>query len=200
MTTSKPSDFQPSLRDEYLAQIANWLLDEWYATEDDLVRDTDGPYTRGTTRFGRQKQRIINEFLKGIHPWLSVENGGNDLVFSIIGIPCRFSNDSVSSPTKKAVLEAHRFQRPLIEDAEPNKAVRFCFVVDSSLGDVEEPTVSLLGFSSINELVCEWSSEPIIRTLSNIKAALPPAVEIAKPVVAPKRHQADDGSAASARP
>lgn len=200
MLTLKPFDFQPSLKDEYLAQVANWLLDEWYATEDDLVRDTDGPYTRGTTRFGRQKQRIVNEFLKGIHPWLSVQNGGNDLVFSILGVPCRFSNDSVSSPTKKAVLEAHRFQMPLIEDAEPDKAVRFCFVVDTSLGSVGEPTVSLLGFSSTDELVCEWRSSSIVRTLSNIKAVLPAAIEVAKPVVAPKRRQADDDSAASAGP
>ncbi len=200
MISMKPSDFHSALREEYLSLVAEWLLDEWRATEDDLVRETDGPYTRGTTRFGRQKQRIINEFLYGQHRWLSVQNSANDLVFSIGGIPCRFTNDSASSPTKKAVLEAHRFQMPLIEDAEPDQAVRFCFVVDSGVGDASEPIVTLLGFSSTDVLVCQWKSGSRVRTLSNTKAALPTAVEIAKPVVAPKRRLADDDKAASTGP
>ncbi|MDD2882959.1 MAG: hypothetical protein PHQ58_21315 [Rhodoferax sp.] len=198
MLTSKPSDFQPSLKDEYLSQVANWLLDEWYATEDDLVRETDGPYTRGTTRFGRQKQRITNEFLSQNHIWLGLENCGNDLVFTIGGIPCRFTNDSATTPTKKAVLETHRYQMPLLEEAEPNHAARFCFVVDSSYGGEEsEPKVSLLGYSSTNMLVCQWQSAQNVRTLTNIKQEMPAAVEIAKPVVVPKRRLADDDIAAS---
>lgn len=200
MLTSKPSDFHHSLKDEYLSLVAHWLLDEWYATEDDLTRDTDGPYTRGTTRFGRQKQRITNEFLGGNHPWLGVENGGNDLVFTIGGIPCRFSNDSATAPTKKAVLEAHRFQMPLIEEAEPDQAARFCFVVDPGVGDDSEPRVSLLGYSATGILVCQWQSSRTVRTLANIKTELPQAVEVAKPVIAPKRRVADNDTAASAGP
>lgn len=200
MIIAKPSDFQQSLKDEYLSLVAKWLLEEWYATEDDLVRDTDGPYTRGTTRFGRQKQRITNEFLYGNHDWLSLENGGNDLVFTIGGVPCRFSNDSAISPTKKAVLEPHRFQMPLIEEAEPNEAARFCFVIDPGAGEESNPTVSLLGYSSTGILVCQWRAVPIARTLVNVKQDLPQAVDVAKPIVAPKRHVADGGTAASAGP
>jgi len=197
MLTSKPSDFQPSLKDEYLSQVAKWLLDEWYATEDDLTRETDGPYTRGTTRFGRQKQRITNEFLNGTHTWLGLENGGNDLVFTIGGIPCRFTNDSATTPTKKAVLETHRYQMPLLEEAEPNHAARFCFVVDSDGGEDREPKVSLLGYSATSMLVCQWQSASNVRTLANIRPELPEAVEIAKPVVVPKRRVADDDISAS---
>jgi hypothetical protein len=200
MLTSKPSDFHAALKDEYLSLVAQWLLEEWYATEDDLTRDTDGPYTRGTTRFGRQKQRITNEFLYGNHPWLGVENGGNDLVFAIGGIPCRFSNDSATTPTKKAVLEAHRFQMPLIEEAEPDQAARFCFVVDPGVGEDSAPKVSLLGYSATGHLVCQWQSSTTVRTLVNVKLELPQAVEVAKPVIAPKRHLADNGAAASAGP
>lgn len=200
MLTAHPSDFQPSLKNEYLALVAKWLLEEWHATEDDLVRDTDGPYTRGTTRFGRQKQRITNEFLSGNHDWLSLENGGNDLVFTIGGVPCRFSNDSATAPTKKAVLEPHRFQMPLIEEAEPNVAARFCFVVDPGVGEESEPKVSLLGYSGTGILVCEWKAAQKARTLVNVNQDLPEAVEVAKPIVALKKVAADDDNAASAGP
>jgi hypothetical protein len=154
MKISMPSEFQPALTSERLSKVAEWFLDEWFATEDDLTRDTDGPYTRGTTRFGRQKQRIVNEFLSGAHDWLGVQNNTNDLVFSIGGVPCRFSNDNASSPTKSAVLEVHRFQKPLIEFAEPGHAVRFCFVIDRGIHDSAEPCVEFLGFSAADDLVC----------------------------------------------
>lgn len=192
MIVLAPSDFQPALTNERLAQVANWLLEEWYATEDDLVRDTDSPYTRGTTKFGRQKNRIVKESLSGQNPWLRVENNGNDLVFSIGGVPCRFSNDSASSPSKPAVLEVHRFQMPLIEVAEPGQAVRFCFVIDRGLGETSEPRVELLGFTASSELVCRWTSNTMVRTLVDVKDALPEPVKIEKPVVAPKRRGGDD--------
>ena len=46
-----PSDSQPALTDDRLAVVAAWLMEEWAATEDELVRETDSPYTRGTTCF-----------------------------------------------------------------------------------------------------------------------------------------------------
>lgn len=173
-------------------KVADWFLDEWHATEDDLVRDTDSPYTRGTTRFGRQRQRILNEHLKGIHDWLGVENSANDLVFSIGGVPCRFSNDDASAPTKRAVLEMHRFQMPLLEIAEPGEAVRFCFVIDRIDDDETKPSVSLLGFASTNDLVCQWRSDSSVRTLVDVKQAAPPAIVLPKPTVVPKRRNAGD--------
>lgn len=192
MKFQPPSDFQSALTSERLSKVAGWFLDEWYATEDDLVRDSDSAYTRGTTRFGRQKQRIVNEYLKGIHDWLSIENSGNDLVFSIGGIPCRFSNDNASAPTKRAVLEAHRFQLPLIEFADPGQAVRFCFVVDSAAGEFSGPSVELLGFTAVGELICKWQSEVSPRALVDTKQVIPEAVEISKPVVVPKRRNSGD--------
>ncbi|MDH6186904.1 hypothetical protein [Polaromonas sp. CG_23.6] len=187
MKLQPPVDFQPSLTTERLSKVAEWLLEEWYATEDDLVRDTDTPYTRGTTRFGRQKQRIVNEYLKGTHDWLSIENSTFDLVFSIGGIPCRFSNDNASAPTKRAVLEVHRFQMPLIEFAEPGQAVRFCFVIDCAMDEFSGPCVELLGFTATDGLVCRWKSKALVRTLIDVKQAVPDPVEISKPIVAPKR-------------
>lgn len=192
MKLQAPFDFHPSLTSERLAKVGSWFLEEWNATEDDLIRDTDTPYTRGTTRFGRQKQRIVNEFLLGVHDWLGVENSGNDLVFSVGGIPCRFSNDNPSAPTKRAVLEAHRFQMPLIEYAEPGQAVRFCFVIDPAPDELSGPRVELLGYTATDDLICRWQSDSSVRTLVDAKQIAPDAVQISKPVVVPKRRSMGD--------
>lgn len=201
MRLPKPSEFQPALRDDLLATVAEWLMEEWAATEDDLVRETDSAYTRGTTCFGRQRQRILKEYLSGTHLWLGIENSANDLVFSIGGVPCRFSNDSLSAPSKRAVLEAHRFQLPLIEEAEPGQAVRFCFVVDRGIDERGEPRIEMLGFTATDELVCRWRSAIAVRTLVPAKAQLPPPANIAKPIIVPRRRDlGDDETAASAGP
>ena len=192
MQLPTPSHFQPALTNERLSKVAEWFLDEWHATEDDLVRETDSPYTRGTTRFGRQRQRIVNEYLRGTHDWLAIENSTNDLVFSIGGVPCRFSNDDASAPTKRAVLETHRFQMPLIELAEPGKGARFCFVIDRVTDDVTRPGVELLGFASTNDLVCRWRSDSLVRTLVDVKQVVPQPVVIPKPIVVPKRRDLGD--------
>jgi hypothetical protein len=199
MDQRKPSDFHPVLTDDRLGVVAAWLMEEWAATEDDLVRETDSAYTRGTTCFGRQRARILNEYLGGRHPWLGIENSANDLVFSIGGVPCRFSNDSLTAPSKRAVLEAHRFQLPLIEDAEPGVAVRFCFVVDRGIDENSDPRIELLGYTASDELVCRWRSATPVRALTSVKADLPQPVEVARPVVVAKRRDAgDDEAAASA--
>ena len=90
-----------------LKAVSQWLLDELYATEDDLSRATDSGYTRGCTIFGRQKKRIIAKALSGRHARLGRPNSNNDIVFTIGGIPCRFSNDDPSNPSKDAVLTAN---------------------------------------------------------------------------------------------
>lgn len=192
------SNLPAPLKDEYLTLVASWLLEEWYATEDDLVRDTDNPYTIGTTRFGRQKQRISNEYLSRRHPWLCVENNGLDIVFSVNGIPCRFSNDNADAPKKRAVLEVHPFQMSLIEEAKPGEAARFVFVIDQGFGEIDEPRVLLLGFSASGQEVCRWRSGGILRKLAETKTDLLAPIEIQKPVITPKRRDQDDDAAASA--
>lgn len=192
------SNLPSALKEEYLTLVAGWFLEEWYATEDDLVRDTDTPYTIGTTRFGRQKQRISNEYVSGRHPWLRVENNGLDIVFSVNGIPCRFSNDNADAPKKRAVLEVHPFQMSLIEDSAPGEPARFVFVIDQGFGEIEEPHVLLLGFSASGQEVCRWRSGGILRKLEDAKKTIPAPVEIQKPVITPKRRDMDDDAAASA--
>jgi hypothetical protein len=195
MAVSNQSSLPSSLKEEYLNLVATWLLEEWYATEDDMVRDTDNSYTRGTTRFGRQRQRISNEYISGKHPWLRVENNGLDLVFSVVDIPCRFSNDNADAPKKRAVLEVHPFQMRLLEDTELGQAARFVFVIDQGIDEAGDPRVLLLGFSAANEEVYRWRSGWVLRVLGEATPSLPAPVEIEKPIITPKRRDADDDAA-----
>lgn len=185
-----------ALKEEHLNTVASWLLEEWRATEDDLVRDTDTSYTRGTARFGRQKQRISLEYASRRHPWLKVENNGLDIVFSINSIPCRFSNDDADSPRKAAVLEVHLFQMSLLQESEPGEAARFVFVIHKGASELDEPRVVLLGFSQAGQEVCRWTSGDQVRKLGEAKPSLPAPVELKKPVVVPKRRPRSDDDAA----
>lgn len=192
MSITNSSNLPSCLKEEYLSLVASWLLEEWYATEDDLVRETDSAYTRGTTRFGRQKQRISNEHVSGRYPWLGIENNGLDLVFTIVHVPCRFSNDNPDAPKKRAVLEVHQLQLRLVEDAEPGEAARFVFVIDQGIDGTAEPRVLLLGFSASGDEVCRWSSDVSVRAIGEATPSTPAPVEVKKPIVTPKRRDLDD--------
>lgn len=183
------------MKSEYLQLIAHWLLDEALATEDDLYRDTDNAYTRGSARFGRQRQRILNESLSGHYSWLKVMNSGQDIVFSIHDIPCRFSNDNPDAPKKRAVLETHLFQMPLLEETEAGEAARFVFVIDRGLDGSAVPRVVLLGFSNSGEVVCRWNSSSVARAIGEAAPSLPKAIELPKPQIALKQRHNDTGDA-----
>jgi len=178
--------------------VASWLLEEWRATEDDLVRDTDTSYTRGTTRFGRQQSRFWLEYRSGRHPWLRVLNNTLDLVFEVAGIPCRFSNDSIESPKKRAVVEVHQHQIQFLEEADPGHAARFVFVLDHGLDESSDPRVVLLGFTAGGEVVSRWESGGALQRLGIAGASVPAAVELPKPSVGVKRQRDDEGDGKAA--
>ncbi len=78
-----PTSFNPELRSDRLQSVAQWLLQELYATEDDLSRSTGSGYIRGCTTFGRQRNRILAAALSGNHAWLGLSNSNNDIVFTV---------------------------------------------------------------------------------------------------------------------
>lgn len=188
-----PSAFTPELRSDRLQAVSDWLLEELYATEDDLSRPTDNGYTRGCTAFGRQRNRIIAEALSGKHSWLALSNNHNDIVFTIGGVPCRFSNDDPASPSKDAVLTANRYQLSFLEFAAKGAPGRFCFVIDRGQDGLDEPRVEFLGFNASGDIVCRWISDTVRVLRAQGQQVLPQAVDVAKPQVTPKRR--DDGEA-----
>jgi hypothetical protein len=199
MIYPSPATFKPELSSDRLELVAIWLLEELYATEDDLSRSTDSGYTRGCTTFGRQRNRIIEECQSGRHSWLSLSNGNNDLVFTIGGIPCRFSNDDATNPTKDAVLTANRFQLNFLEFAAAHEPARFCFVIDRGLDGGSEPRVEFLGFTPSDKIVCRWVSNSVRVFRMEGEQLMPRSVEIARPPIAPKLRDVHANSAKAAR-
>ncbi len=195
MNLPLPASFNSELSSDRLQSVAQWLLDELYATEDDLSRSTDSGYTRGCTTFGRQRSRILAEALAGNHTWLGLSNSSNDIVFTVGGVPCRFSNDDPSNPSKDAVLTANRYQLDFLEFATKGEPGRFCFVIDRGHDGSAEPRVEFLGFAPSGEVACRWVSDTVRVLRLEGQQSLAPAVQVSKPQVAPKRR--DEGDAAT---
>jgi len=195
MTLPSPSAFNAELVSDRLETVSQMLLDELYATEDDLSRSTDSGYTRGCTTFGRQRSRIISEAMSGRYGWLGLSNGSNDIVFTIGGVPCRFSNDDPSNPSKDAVLTVNRYQMDFLEFAAEGEPGRFCFIIDRGQNGAAEPRVEFLGFTPSGEVACRWISNAVRVLRLEGQQSLVQPVQVAKPQVAPKRR--DEGDAAS---
>jgi len=195
MNLPLPTSFNPELSSDRLQSVAQWLLEELYATEDDLSRSTDSGYTRGCTTFGRQRNRILAEALSGNHAWLGLSNSNNDIVFTVGGVPCRFSNDDPSNPSKDAVLTANRYQLDFLEFATKGGPGRFCFIIDRGHDGAAEPRVEFLGFAPSGEVACRWVSDTVRVLRLEGQQSLAPTVQVSKPQVAPKRR--DEGDAAS---
>lgn len=202
MSLPLPETFNPALSADRLQQVAEWLLEELYATEDDLKRPTDTGYTRGCTAFGRQRSRIMTESaLREKNPWLGLVSGDNAIVFSIGGVPCRFSSDDPSKPTKDAVLTANRYQVDFLEEATTDQPGRFCFIIARGHDESAEPRVEFLGFTPGGAVACRWVSSDTVRMLRRVDndQSLPPTVPVAKPQIAPKRRDEGDAAAEAVR-
>lgn len=186
MTLPPPWFIHPQLTAQILQKVADWLLEEYYSTLDDLSRDTDSGYGRGCTAFDRQKNRILKEWGSGKWAWLSVSNPNNDMVFSISGIPCRFSNDDPMNPKKRAVTECNEYQSAFQEFSAPSDASRFCFVIDRGLSGAEDPHVEFLGFDKFGAVACRWVSDTA-RALYLESEQEAPVEQVRKPTVAPRK-------------
>jgi hypothetical protein len=199
MSLPPPAAFNDQLSSDRLEMVSRWLLEELYATEDDLSRPTDNGYTRGCTTFGRQRNRIIAEASSGALAWLGLTNGSNDIVFTIGGVPCRFSNDDAANPSKDAVTTANRHQMEFLEFADQGEPGRFCFVIDRGQDESGEPRVEFLGFTPGGKVACRWVSDSVRVLRLEGHLPLAPTVQVDKPQVAPKRREQghDEGSLAA---
>jgi len=195
MSLPQPYIFNVQLSSERLQTVSSWLLEELFATEDDLSRVTDSGYTRGCTTFGRQRNRILREAMSGKYTWLGLTNSNNDLVFTIGGVPCRFSNDDPTNPSKDAVLTVNRYQLDFLEFTSSGSPGRFCFVIDRGSDGTSEPRVEFLGFTPNGDVACRWNSDSVRVFRVEGSDSLAPTVEIAKPQVSPKLRDSGDSMA-----
>lgn len=187
MNLPHPEVFHAALRSERLEVIANILIEEHFSTMTDLQSEYDDGYSRGTTRFARQKNRLKSVALSGQYDWLQLRHGANDLVFTIDGIPCRFATDDPVNPTKPAVVDATPIQLSFFDEVENGAPCKFCFILDGGYTEAEDPRVVFLGEDMMGDVKCKWSSDGGAKALHAISANTPPAKDVGKAPVGPKR-------------
>ncbi|AVA37187.1 hypothetical protein [Cupriavidus metallidurans] len=190
MNLPLPEVFHPALCGDRLEIIANILIDEHFTTLNDLQNEFDDGYSRGTTRFARQKNRLKAIALSGQYDWLQLLHAGNDLVFTIEGIPCRFATDDPVNPTKPAVLDATPIQQSFFDEVENGEPCKFCFILDGGYAEADDPRVVFIGEDLMGVAKCRWTSDGT-KALHAISANTPPAKDIGKAPVGPKRIDSD---------
>lgn len=106
MSSRHPSSFFPDLTDERLAKIAELLLDIRFNTLREMDSPYDDSYTREATVFGRSRNLLIEQCLSRRYSWLSLANPGMDVTFRIGSVPCRFSEMTQKTLTRRVSSSA----------------------------------------------------------------------------------------------
>jgi len=190
VASRKPWEFYPALLEARLEVIAEALLDVYYDVQSELVSPLDDNYTRGTTTFGRQKNKLIQLCRSAVYSWLDLRNTSNDLTCAIDGIPFRFFRDDHENPSKRGFWRRND-QDDMFPVAD-DQPVIFRFVVEHSRNQEDEATVYFLGFTQEGQLACEWRYSETIRTLRSVTGTRPTAEETPPPVVEPRDEEQEE--------
>lgn len=165
-----PTDFIPNFTDDRLTIIAQALLEECYTTDEDLQSPYDTSYGIGTTRFDRQRSRLLDMPLQ--HSWLGTTNSAFDLVMNINGAPFRFLSDDPNAPKKHfatsstSKAETVQLEKFLQEQGElsivnvsPEEpcAWRFFVIVSEDVDENREYDIKFVGFDKHSKPACMWS-------------------------------------------
>lgn len=162
------------------------MVSEHFSTATALQSDFDDGYTRGCTRFGRQRNRLKSEALSGRYEWLQLRHAGLDLIFTIGGIPCRFAADDPANPTKPAVLDATPIQQDFFDEVKDGVPCKFCFILDGGYSEADDPRVVFVGEDADKIVKCRWVSDTT-KALHPVATKAPSAKQMGKAPVGPKR-------------
>lgn len=190
MQKKQPSDYKPQLIKARLDIIASALLDVYDEVQRELATELDSNYTRGTTTFGRQKNKIILMCLSKKYDWLDLRNTSNDLTFAIGGIPFRFFRDDHEKPKKRSFWRLNVQDNLSLFETSNDVPVYWRFVVERPLTEEGEAAVYVIGANSNQEIVCEWKYDEAVRVLKSVDSTRPEAVDTPEPEVGvPKNDQ-----------
>ena len=197
MSKKQPWDFEPQLSADRLNVIAKALLDVYDEVQRELATDLDSNYTRGTTTFGRQKNKIIQLCVGKKYDWLDLRNTSNDLTFSIGGIPFRFFTDDHERPQKPGFWRKN--DQDNLWATNDEIPVYWRFIVEKPLTEEGDASVYVIGANSNQEGICEWKYDEAVRVLKSVDITRPEAVDTPEPEVGlPKQDQEKDAESGSA--
>lgn len=197
MTSKSPADYVPQFTNERITIIAKALLEQCYATDDDLQSTYDSGYSIGCTRFDRQKNRLKEMALE--HAWLNISDGSNRLVMNINGAPFRFTRDDYLAPKKQSSTIVSRTEAIQIEkfsesqhqlgfdwgdadDSESEMPFKWRFFVDvteNSEFDQRDYEIYFVGLNFMDQISCVWQlSEHASHSLTSVHDEKPEAAKM----------------------
>jgi len=168
--TPKPVEFHPELTDDRLALVAKALLDVYDETHAALSTELDDNYTRGTTTFGRSRNKLIAMHRSGLFSaWFNLLHAGTDITCAIGQVPFRFFRDDHVTPEKRGFWRRNPQDDMFAEDDD--QPTIFRFVLEHPLVEDDEARVYFLGFSQTGTLRCEWQYAGSVRLLHSVDDA-----------------------------
>ncbi len=130
----KPWDIEPSLTEERLSLLAEFLLAvcmECFELHD--AEAGDGPWSLGCRTYQRICNRLLAKSASGEWPWLRVQRQRNDLEFSLMvgDVLVRYFRGDAENPNQMQLFRAEEMQRAfgnVIDD--PDDAFNWFIIVE----------------------------------------------------------------------
>ena len=85
-----------------------------------------------------------------------------------------------------------------LDFAAEGEPARFCFIIDRGHEGAAESRVEFVGFTPSGDIACRWVSNSVRVLRLEGQETLPQPVDVAKPLVAPKRLDQGDAGAKEA--
>lgn len=213
-----PQDFEspftycPSLKEEYLVELAQNMLKVVEDTTNALDSEYDDNYTLETCIFGRMRQLFLALDNDASKPWIEVASPTMDYVPKICNIPVRVFKDDPMQPRKKKMFfrndcEQHQLSL-LLDDEESLDASKLSWRLfiqapatndtkGEELDDLEDDfRVVLVGYDIMtNAMTAMWQSETTAKhTLHMVDIDLPPAKTVTRQSIVPKGRDTVNGN------
>lgn len=179
-----PSSYCSDLTQERLVFLAQKIQEQVDLTYDTNSEEHDGPYTQGSVIFGRLLKMITGMCLLRSPEWMSLAKLGNDLLFNIGKVPCRFATDNPDAPRKTHILEQSPNEKILYDqlalpfegDAwmmQGEKPVKWRWVIQKVYNDIDAPSVHLLGLNEFDKIICRWDYKKQVPSIYLVDGTTP---------------------------
>ncbi|HPQ95629.1 MAG: hypothetical protein KDI44_05630 [Thiothrix sp.] len=157
-----PSDYAPDLKQEYLHELCNEILDVVKQALMAAGTDHDTAWTRGTLAYGRVQGFFQSLQKSRRKPWITLANKTMDFTFRIGSTCVQFVMDDPFAPRKTHRLKTNALEQLQLEQLqlalgpEPEVAAWRLFVDRDQEEELPGLNAFLVGFDNNLSPVCVW--------------------------------------------
>lgn len=157
--TQHPSDFEPRLTPEYLGIVCDNVLEAAYRALAAASTEDDTNWTVGTLVYGRVQGRFKTMHRDQTLSWFKLVNSTMDYTPSVNGVLMQVVMDDPDVRKKTHRMAANRaelFQASLLGPSSDGNITWRLYVDNDGNADNPKLSVSVLGFDTNLNLVCQW--------------------------------------------